>query len=205
MTRRLFTIAAVVSFLLFAGTIVLWVRSYRVQDEPTYARRGKTFLQLTSRSGNLWLDVMENWPCDYRGWPKGRPEDELGPFYCPSATTNTMWERWGVALIAGQFSVAMVRGQPVICPRDGDQQRVVATADQWPVCHGFDLEVPLGYCAAAFAIPSLIVGSAAVRRRIAARYRRLRRLCRFCGYDLRATNERCPECGSPMEERGKVT
>jgi hypothetical protein len=41
-----------------------------------------------------------------------------------------------------------------------------------------------------------LVGSACAKRRLR------HRLCPVCGYDLRASTDRCPECGTPIP--GKV-
>lgn len=45
------------------------------------------------------------------------------------------------------------------------------------------------------AMPAVVLGGAAVRRR-----RRARSRCAECGYDLRASEHRCPECGQPIPE-----
>jgi hypothetical protein len=65
-----------------------------------------------------------------------------------------------------------------------------------PLWHGTGVEkqwsVPLWLPAAVLAIPPLIWWSARVRLQ---RRRRAGR-CQVCGYDLRATLDRCPECGT---------
>jgi len=64
--------------------------------------------------------------------------------------------------------------------------------------------IPYATLIAPFAVPPAMTLVRALRRR-----RRGRRgLCRQCGYDLRASPQRCPECGSVQQEQpggtGKV-
>ena len=57
--------------------------------------------------------------------------------------------------------------------------------------------VPLWLPAAAACILPALAGA----RRIAARRRFIPGCCRRCGYDLRATPDRCPECGRPVAQK----
>jgi hypothetical protein len=59
---------------------------------------------------------------------------------------------------------------------------------------GFDLSLPHWVLALLTAVmPAAFIGSRVKRRRGVARL--ARGLCPSCGYDLRATPDRCPECG----------
>ena len=55
-----------------------------------------------------------------------------------------------------------------------------------------ELVVPLW----AVALPAAVMPALWVWRRLNARSRRAAGLCPGCGYDLRATPGRCPECGT---------
>jgi len=50
-----------------------------------------------------------------------------------------------------------------------------------------------------FAILPGFMSFSTLRRRLLLRYRRRHGLCIHCGYDLRATPKRCPECGAETE------
>ena len=67
--------------------------------------------------------------------------------------------------------------------------------------HGFPfLFLPYWLPTIVTAIPALWIGSLIVRRRASRPG-----LCPTCGYDLRATPDRCPECGTPVTAIKKDT
>lgn len=58
---------------------------------------------------------------------------------------------------------------------------------------------------ALFLILPLLWLAVAARGALVRRRQRLKGCCRICGYDLRASPDRCPECGMPVEQKAEAT
>ena len=62
MRRKLFTLAAGVSAVLFVGACVLWVRGGATRDQFSLGRAGGWLVQVGSGEGRLSLVVVRGWP-----------------------------------------------------------------------------------------------------------------------------------------------
>jgi hypothetical protein len=171
MARRLFTVLSVLSLLLCVAVVVLWVRSYWVYDVVRWNR-----LQLSGVRGGLLVASLTS---------EGRQSGEFDPMVAPGLTH----ERFP--------------------PDDGTAWDGGGPEKDWHVAGLRYREGAIfgSFYARALAVPYwllLVVGStpfagwlSVTRRRRMRERRRQGNLCASCGFDLRATPGRCPECGTP--------
>jgi hypothetical protein len=199
LARRLFTFFAALSLLLCVAIGVLWVRSYSHTDQIGRWRRWIDGALLREESSGLvsqggamvfitmsWSSPSEWGPGGYGSG--GRPGrlpllfDRSGWISDPQrwsevrfADVDGVWKFCGICWEVGQAGLGGRYGETL-------DVRFVR------IPNGFVL-LPLGL----FPGVSLI---ARVRRDI----RRRRGLCANCGYDLRATPDCCPECGTERRD-----
>jgi hypothetical protein len=177
--RHLFTLLSALSLLLCVATCVRWVRSYAARDmfpeELT-----KPGFSVQSTAGRVFVghvSAIRAWPAplnismevaghEFPIWQP--PPDRLayGTRYVSPPA------RLGNAFGFGTYEDRIVGG------RGGWAINVVAVP-YWAISFLF----------AALALPLAFA-------RLRARARRRQGLCPNCGYDLRASPERCPECGT---------
>jgi hypothetical protein len=146
MKRRLFNLAAVVSLLLFVGTVAVWTRSYWNGYELCY-HRGERLYEARATCGSFFISASQ-----YQTVP------QLLSFY--SDPVNIM------------------RADRLWRPR----------VERWQ--DGWELGVP-GWivCGACLLVSAFVI----YRWRPTG----VGNQCRICGYDLRESPNRCPECGTP--------
>lgn len=204
--RFLFTLCSAVSLALLVASCVLWVRSRwyyesygRWTTTPISAHHGELLVRDVSwNNGNLYATWMREGVMvrelqhgnrsgpiplleanDHSGWTS-RPAEHARPDY------GFEWDR----NVKPQGATTMLRGLGVRITRRNWPPPIEG---RWEV--GWEVLVPFWMLATVFAMLPAAHAAILVRRR-----RRRRRAadgrCVRCGYDLRASPERCPECGT---------
>jgi len=168
------------SLLLCLGTGALWRRSFRTMDlvffKTAGERRGSLWF-IHSTSGVLRVMRVSEWPDQgmncWLSFPL--PPDEVGNLSYPGMHIDSGYpateRHWRVFGLNG-ISQPMQRGR-------------------WYT----QIDLPLLPFATILCVFPLLRVLRVVVRRDIRRRRNRRKCCPSCGYDLRATLERCPECG----------
>jgi hypothetical protein len=181
MLRRLFTLLSALSLLLCAAVAVLWVRSYWVVDEwmwtGTSVADGRATVrqyELEPQCGTFTLTYrrLDSTSAASAREVAENPPSRFSHFTYHQFHCDSFWEQLGFAYTTSRKS-----------------------DDRWGSAYK-TVQLPAWLLLAAFG-PSPAVWFLKLRRRRQGVLRRARSLCPSCGYDLRATPGRCPECGTP--------
>jgi hypothetical protein len=174
MKRLFLNTLTVLSLVLLAAVAVLWVRSHRAGDDIGYSGGAHRYYIRTA-GGEMSLELMrydsERFPSKF-AWDI-HPERN-GPLY--GIRRDTIGRRLG--FYAGTAQIASAAG-------------IIGAVRTWMVPMWFPVAVTA-------LVPALHIPAAWRSRR--RRQRSQRRLCPACGYDLRATPDRCPECGQDTQD-----
>jgi hypothetical protein len=164
--RRLFNLAAALSLVLGAATAALWVRSYRVFD-------GLSHQQADATGGH---DItVGSWRGKLVIMSLGR--DDLWP-----GIRDWQWHRETAGDLDGGEWLAPLHGFAGF------------GFSHWG--HKVNRFVMVAVPFWSLVVASLLIPATRWLAILRARSRDRRLLCPTCGYDLRATPDRCPECGA---------
>lgn len=189
MRRRLFIALFILSLLMCLAAMVLWVWSYVAADEWNSSDGRGTLRALISDRGGVSYHEWFGGGDRAWGWTwHTNPAGGFGDFG-PSM-------RWGFAWKWKAFRY-------LTHPSPTHPTSLPITYRAWEVRDWL-------IAALMAALPaSRLAGLSG--RRLRARLlsesarRAGLRLCARCGYDLRASTDRCPECGTPIEKKAEAT
>lgn len=178
-------IASLVSLLLFFATAAMWVRSYRTVDE---VKTEDGILSLGN--GNIALEWQRfRWGGrttvlhHSADWREATDGNSPGPL---------TYSVYGFGPGFHSFYYGAQKEKLLGLNAAGE--------DSFPSVIIHRLVFPHWFAASLFSLLPLIwIGMRVRHHRRTAR----RGLCTVCGYDLRASTERCPECGTPITSKAE--
>jgi len=173
LARILLNALTVLSLVLFIATIVLWARWHRRWEQWDWAPSGRgagSGVQVNGSSGRL----LVVWAWQANDATSATQPSRIFYYDRPGAADLRDTSHW--AGVPVRFRLGGARYGSLTSPRGGVRL----------------LAVPCGLPAVLFAC--LPLSRAIIRYR--SRRRGAEGLCPVCGYDCRATPDRCPECGT---------
>ena len=194
--RWLVRIAVALSLVLAVGTGVLWARSYGGEDRFLLDRADDEGWVIRQRYRNVYssdgrVGFFSGWQYISSGsWRSaGKPMAEAD---------RGIGEGWGLRVDRIDFGSLRYIG---VYSREaakfaGISRHHLFNGATGPGGYEYTVWlIPHSYLLTLFSLPPVLYLTLAARRGLRRRSRRRRGLCVDCGYDLRATPGRCPECG----------
>jgi hypothetical protein len=170
MKRRLLNVLTLLSLLLCVAVAVLWVRSYFVNERLNFSPHGDD-----ERFRRYYARSGKG---GFAFWIWGRDQPHAADYHLTWNHERAYWYPMQASARDGRFSAWNRMGFEL----RSSPSSLMATAPYGSV------EGPL-----------LVLPCLYVVRRLKRRRRSRKGLCPSCGYDLRASRERCPECGTSSE------
>jgi hypothetical protein len=197
MKRRLFNLLAAVSLIVSMNAATFWLFAPRASGWWV-ERQGPSAVYIFSvRQSHLTIQranitPIREAPETHRGrWFGGVIDQVLPRLGCFEVTDSSIWSRLGL--------IRTMERIPHTSGLDRPDIRGVVSANTRSVI------IPLWIVSIVTGIPP-IRAAVRIRKERIRTFRVKRGLCGGCGYDLRASKERCPECGMaiPTEQRHTV-
>jgi hypothetical protein len=203
MLRRLLSLLTMISLLLCTAALVLWVRSYNKSDgDSLHHPRGETWMEALSIEGKVSFlrvsgyRVTDNGPAaEYRlTVSQGDEVFQTGPR--PSLLTAVLF----LMSQSTEHQLFFGTWQSGSMDRMRYGQPPPASLPSYQL-----LELRWWFLAGVLALLPCVRLALWGRRRLRARRLSRDNCCTACGYDLRATPERCPECGAMVTTPPQVS
>ena len=195
MLRRLFIILSTLSLLLCGITLAFWLRSYLYTplDGITFAPKDGGVWEIAIRSNAITIGHASPWPhpavFDYveftRDTVRRGTHLDIGAEECS-------YFQWPLLPVSG-----WIRPATHYLYRLDNHVYTEISRSPTPIS-GWYAVFPCWLPAILFSLLPLSRLLLAARRSLLRRLRHRRGLCPTCGYDLRASSHRCPECGTPI-------
>ncbi len=188
MRRKCFNIASTLSLILFIAISILWIRSYWFYD----------IIRYSSESSDWWISVdsgrilaMADRASEYRSYAFSWESTSKAPpapiLPAPTTSTGSVTVSGSAVSVSSSYTVSY--DHHIYFPGFAFTSR-----SQTPLR---GVLVLISFWLLAILTSILPLARIVVLLRTRSRHRRrLLGLCSACGYDLRATLDRCPECGS---------
>jgi hypothetical protein len=191
MRRRLLYALAGTSLVICALSAAAWVRSYWISDGFVHARAGTLSVGRLGRGRLSIVTIPAIAKPEATVWTRFRWAYASDGFEDPYLPYRFGWggtHEWHLLGFAGKSGTYDVPYKPVhgSTPEFHPFSYSVVAVPIWPVC------ALTGW---PFGCLTLNMVRVAKRRRGERRLARVG-LCSACGYDLRASPDRCPECGT---------